>query len=132
MPSDLILRRLCRIAPYEGLGDVELSIEFERPRRVEDVVIADVTLSSHHFTKVFSMHGEDDLQALASAMFLARTYLEGKMRDGYPIYMYEPGDIAWRDFWRSPTRFPPRIGGVWNGIRRSPLAGAKADLGRLR
>ena len=128
--DETILERRCRIAPYRRRGDVELVISFARPVHKGDDVTASVTISSSHFSRTFTLEGVDELQAFAFTLDIAVIYLGEKAQEGYPIYVYEPGDLDLTNFWRCSVRDSPRRGGILAAIRRSPLIGANLDFAR--
>jgi hypothetical protein len=100
-PDDIILARDCWIEAPDG--DVSpLTLRFTRPVKQDDEFgqfVGTLHIECKHFTKVERLEGSDELHVLCLLLWIGRTRLELRERDGYSIWWREKGDLHWFDFW---------------------------------
>lgn len=98
---NVILRRKYQITSKNDPEPTDLIVEVIRPYEdIADSSHLDLRLSCKHFAKSYPGVGNDDFEALDSAMKLAAIWLAHMAEEGISIYLYEPGDIDPDNMWR--------------------------------
>lgn len=100
-PGDIILARDCWIEAPDGEVS-PLTLRFTRPVKQDDEFgqfVGTLHIECKHFTKIERLTGDDELHVLCMLLWIGRTRLELRERDGYSIWWREKGDLHWFDFW---------------------------------